>query len=332
MEGRSTRPGIHDGMSVTFLGTGGSWPTADRNTAAIAVKRGPEIILFDCGEGTQRQFQRSKLSYMQVNKIFISHLHADHFLGVAGLIQTMSMNERRDPLFVFGPPGIEDILAGLTRLGYFRPDFKVNVSALKDRDVVQFDGYRVETRAVKHNVPNLGFALVEEMRPGRFNKPRALELGVPEGRAFGTLQAGESVVLSDGCEVRPEDVLGPPRRGRKIAYSGDCVPSEAMIELAADADLLIHDSTYGDDYPEANAYGHSTSSQAAFVAKKARVSQLALTHFSARYRDVRPLLESARKVFANSITAHDLFELEIRFPQEETPPPVAAAPEAAHLQ
>ncbi|HVL86839.1 MAG TPA: ribonuclease Z [Candidatus Thermoplasmatota archaeon] len=326
------RPGIHEGMSITFLGTGGSWPTAERNTACIAVKRGPEVILFDCGEGTQRQFQRSKLSYMQVRRVFVSHLHADHFLGLAGLLQTMSMNERVDPLEVYGPPGIAEIVAGFTRLAYFKPSFAIDVRELRDGDVVPFPGYRIEARAVKHNVPNLGYALVEDPRPGRFNKPRALELGVPEGPAFGSLQTGTPVTLADGRVVRPEDVLGPARRGRKIAYSGDAVPSEAMVELARDADVLVHDSTFGDDYAEANAYGHSTSTQAAYVAKKAGVRALYLTHFSARYRDVRPLLESARRLFEKTHAAHDFLEIDVAFteePAEASPEPPGVAPATA---
>lgn len=318
----SPRPGIHEGMWLTFLGTGGSWPTSDRNTSCVAVKRGGEIILFDCGEGTQRQFQRSRLSYMQVDKIFISHLHGDHFLGIAGLMQTMHMNERGAPLRIFGPEGTEDVVRSLGRIGYFKPDFRVEARELGDKDALRFEGYRVEARDVRHNVPNLGYSLVEDTRPGRFNKVRALELGVPEGPAFGKLQAGERVTLADGRDVAPQDVMGPARRGRKIAYSGDAVPCEAMVELARDADVLVHDSTYGDDFAEANDYGHSTAAQAAYIAKKAGVRKLFLTHFSARYRDVRPLVESARRVFPSTEAAHDLLETEVSFTDE---PPAGTA-------
>jgi len=305
--------GIHEQMRVVFLGTAGSWPTSERNVSAVALKRGPEVVLFDCGEGTQRQFQRSSVSYMDVNRIFISHLHGDHFLGLSGLVQTMSMNGRETPLHVVGPSGTRDAVEALVTVGHFKPAFQVKVQEVGDRAVVACGDYDVRARSMKHNVPALGYALVEGQRPGRFHKAKALELGVPEGPMFGALQRGDDVTLPDGRVVRSADVVGPPRAGRKVVYTGDCVPCEAAVELAQGADVLIHDSTYGPDYAEAAEYGHSTSAQAAFIAKKAGVRQLVLTHFSARYRDVKPLLDAARAVFPDTEAARDLWELEVRF-------------------
>ena len=303
----------HDALSVTFLGTGGSWPTAHRNVASIAVKRGPEVVLFDCGEGTQRQFQKSKLSYQQVSKIFVSHLHGDHFLGITGLVQTMSLNERADKLSIFGPRGLRGAISAMVSLGYFRPAFPVDVHELKDKEVLDFGDYHVEARKIKHNVENFGYALVEKSRPGRFNKERALELGVPEGPQFSRLHRGEDVTLADDRVVKSSDVVGSARLGRKIVYSGDAVPCEAMVELALEADLLIHDSTYGSDFPNPSEYGHSTSQQAAWIAEKANVDTLFLTHFSARYRDVDPLLADARKIHAKTEAAEDFREHVVPF-------------------
>ncbi|MGQ0535006.1 MAG: ribonuclease Z [Methanobacteriota archaeon] len=311
---------MHENLDVVFLGTGASWPTADRNTAAVAIRRGPEVLLFDCGEGTQRQFQRSAASYMGVSKIFLTHYHADHFLGLPGLVQTMGMNGRTEPLEIYGPRGIDRYVEPLLSIGYNKPAFPVRLVELKDKEAAHFAGYRVEARAVVHNVPAIGYALVEDTRPGRFNKPRALELGVPEGPAFGRLQRGESVTARDGRVVRSEDVLGPTRRGRTIAYSGDVKPCEAMVELARRADILIHEATYGNDFPEANEYGHSTAAQAAYIAAKAEAKRLYLTHFSARYTGVRQLVEEARKVFPAAEAAHDLLEVSVAFTDEPAAP------------
>lgn len=306
--------GIHEQMKLVFLGTAGSWPTAERNTSSVALKRGPEVLLFDCGEGTQRQFQRSGLSYMDVSRVLVSHLHGDHYLGLAGIVQTMDMNGRETPLHIVGPGGTHDAVRALVQIGHFKPRFPIQVQEVRDGAVLDAGDYEVRVRSLRHNVPNLGYAVVEKQRPGRFNKARAQELGVPEGPLFGKLQRGEDVTLPDGRAVRSSDVVGEPRRGRKVVYTGDCVPNEATVQLAEGADVLIHDSTFGSEYAAANEYGHSTAAQAAFIAQRAKVQQLILTHFSARYRDVRPLLEEARKVFPNTEAAHDFFEVEVRFP------------------
>lgn len=314
---------MHESMELVFLGTGGSWPSVHRNVAAVAVKRGAEIILFDCGEGTQRQFQKSKLSYMQVSRIFVTHLHADHFLGIPGLVQTMRLNERTEPLEIYGPPGTKRLMDTLTSIGRSRGGYRITVHELESGDVVRFDGYAVRAREVTHTTYALGYRLEEDDRPGRFNKERAIELGVPEGRLFGKLQRGETVETPDGRTVTPDDVLGAPRRGRSVAYTGDCTPCEGVVELAKDVEVLVHDSTYADDFPDANKHGHSTAAQAAFMALKAGAQRLYLTHISPRYKDAGPLVEEARKVFSESFEARDFTEFVVKAPAEEVPAPEA---------
>ena len=327
---------MHENMELVFLGTGASWPSVERNVPAVALKRGSEILLFDCGEGTQRQFQRSGLSYMQVQKIFITHLHGDHYLGLPGLVQTMGLNDRKDPLLIFGPPGIRQLCENLGVVQRPSKDkekgerrgggYKISVHELTSGAVLDFPGYKVHAREVRHTVYALAYAVVEDVRPGRFNKPKALELGVPEGKAFGDLQRGVAVTLPDGTLIRPEQVLGPPRRGRKVVYTGDCVPCEQTVELAQGADVLIHESTYANDFPEANKHGHSTSSQAAFIAKASKVGTLYLTHISPRYTNAKPLVEEARKIFPETHEAHDLLQTVVRFPPDEEA--VVAPPQA----
>ncbi|HET6405812.1 MAG TPA: MBL fold metallo-hydrolase, partial [Candidatus Thermoplasmatota archaeon] len=187
----------------------------------------------------------------------------------------------------------------------------------------EFPGYKILAKEVRHTVYALAYAVVEDPRPGRFNKPRALELGVPEGKAFGQLQRGEAVTLPDGRLITPDMVLGPTRRGRKVVYTGDCVPSEHTVELAQGADILIHEATYANDFPDANKHGHSTAAQAAFIAKAARASRLFLTHISPRYTNAKPLVEEARKIFPESHEAHDLLQFVVRFPADEEAAPAA---------
>ena len=300
-------------LYVIFLGTGGSWPTVKRNVTSIAIKRGGEIILMDCGEGTQRQIQRSGLSYMQIKSIFISHFHGDHFLGLPGLIQTMQLNDREEPLRIYGPRGTREIVEELKNLGHFKPSYEIEGIDLDEGDEVRFDGYSVKPFRVKHNVPTLGFVLEEDQRPGRFNKSKALELGIPEGPLFGKLQRGESVRLKDGRIITPDMVLGSPRPGRKIVYSGDTRPCDKVIEYAKDADILIHDSTFLSDLEDlAREYAHSTARQAAEIASKANVDKLILTHISPRYVDDKEFEREAREIFDNSLVARDFMKIEVR--------------------
>ena len=300
-------------LSIIFLGTGGSWPTVKRNVSSVAVKRGSEITLFDCGEGTQRQFQKSKLSYMQISKVFITHFHGDHFLGLPGLIQTMQLNDRDVPLHIYGPKGIIKLVSQLLSLGYFRPNYSIVVDEVKDGDVLDFGEYVIHVLNVKHNIPALAYAIEEKMRPGMFNKPKALKLGIPEGPLFSKLQKGQTITLKNGKKITPDMILGPSRKGRKIVISGDTISCKTLIEFSKDADVLIHDATFDSELEDiAGEYGHATAFQAAEIAKKANVERLFLTHISPRYLDHHILENDAKKVFKNSFVPKDFQEVEVK--------------------
>jgi len=300
-------------LNILFLGTGGSWPTIKRNVTSIAVKRGSEIILFDCGEGTQRQFQKSKLSYMQISKIFITHFHGDHFLGIPGLIQTMQLNDREIPLHIYGPKGMIKLTDQLLSLGYFKPNYEIISHEINENDVIDFGEYYIKTLKVKHGVPTLAYALEEKIRPGKFDKPKALKLGIPEGPLFSKLQHGQTILLENGEKITPGMVLGPARKGRKIVISGDTKPIDEMIDFSKDADILIHEATFDSELKEISGeYGHSTAFQAAEIAKKADVEKLFLVHISPRYLNNKVIENEARRVFKNSFVPNDLQEIEIK--------------------
>ena len=300
-------------LRIIFLGTGGSWPTVKRNVSSLAIKRGSEILLFDCGEGTQRQFQQSNLSYMQISKIFITHFHGDHFLGLPGLIQTMQLNDRDKPLHIYGPKGMEELTDHLLTLGYFRPSYEIIAHDITNGDEVEFEEYNIHMLKVKHNVPTFSYCLEEHQRPGKFNKPKALELGIPEGPLFSKLQCGQTITLANGKKITPGMILGPSRKGRKIVISGDTMPCEEMIAFSKNADVLVHEATFDSELEDiAKEYGHTTAAQAAEIAKKARVEKLFLVHVSPRYLDYRVLENDARKIFVQSFVPKDFQEIEIR--------------------
>jgi ribonuclease Z len=300
-------------LRIIFLGTGGSWPTVKRNVSSLAIKRGSEILLFDCGEGTQRQFQQSNLSYMQISKIFITHFHGDHFLGLPGLIQTMQLNDRETPLHIYGPKGMEHLTNHLLTLGYFRPSYEIISHDITNGDEVEFEEYSIHVLKVKHNVPAFAYCLEEQQRPGKFNKPKALELGIPEGPLFSKLQCGQTITLANGKNITPDMILGPSRKGRKIVISGDTMPCEEMIAFSKNADVLVHEATFDSDLEDiAKDYGHTTAAQAAEIAKKADVEKLFLVHISPRYLDYRVLENDARKIFVQSFVPKDFQEIEIK--------------------
>jgi len=300
-------------LSIIFLGTGGSWPTVKRNVTSIAIKRGREIILFDCGEGTQRQFQKSKLSYMQISKIFITHFHGDHFLGLPGLIQTMQLNDREIPLHIYGPKGMIGLTKKLLSLGYFSPTYEIIAHEIDERDILNFEGYKIKPFRVNHGVPTLGYSLNEDIRPGKFNKKKALKLGVPEGPLFSRIQKGETITLYNGKKITPDMILGKPRKGRKIVISGDTRATDKIVDIAKNADVLVHEATFSSEFNDiADEYGHSTSEEAANIAKKSVVKKLFLTHISPRYLDGFELEEEAKKIFKNTTVPKDFQKFEIK--------------------
>jgi len=300
-------------LRVTFLGTSGTTPTVDRNPSAILLNFGGERILFDCGEGTQRQMMVAKTGFRKLNKIFITHFHTDHFIGLFGLIETMSLNERKDKLTIFTPRGGERLVEVFRKMGYFRLDFEVEVVELRDGETVKGSGYRIECAEVEHNVPCLAYAFIEDNRPGKFNRDKAISLGIPPGPLFKKLQMGECVSIN-GRMIAPEEVIGPERKGRKIVYSGDTRPCDAVVRLSHDADLLIHESAFGEDMKErAVETFHSTSVEAALIARKANVRNLILTHISPRYDKGDALISDAKKVFPDVAVAKDFMSVDVLY-------------------
>lgn len=301
-------------LKIIFLGTGGSIPTPSRALPALVIKRGGELLLFDCGEGAQSQMARAQLSPMKLNAVFITHLHGDHFLGLAGLVQTLSLMDRTKGLEVYCPLGAKERIETYLRIPYYTLTFDVVVNELKPGAEVRRGDYVIRTCKVEHQIPALAYALIEDPRPGEFYPRRAVELGLKPGPDFSRLQAGQSVRLPDGRVVRPEQVMGPPRPGRKVVYAGDTRPCESLVELASGADILIHDCTFANELADkAVESGHSTPAEAAEAARRAGVGQLVLTHISPRYADEEVLLRQAREVFPNVVVARDLMELEVRF-------------------
>ncbi|MES2155795.1 MAG: ribonuclease Z [bacterium] len=299
-------------LSVTFLGTGASWPTAERGLSAIAVKRGGEIILWDCGEGTQRQIQKSGLSYQQISQIWLTHYHGDHCYGVPGLLKTMALNERTAPVHVYGPPGLPRLVAAWRELRGWPKEFEIHVQEVRPGDVIQKDGYEVRVYQGDHGIQNLALAMQEPDRPGFFDKPKALSLGIPEGPLFGRLQRGETVTTKDGMTFTPEQVLGPARPGRRITYSGDTQPCLGVMEAAVDADLFICEATFTQDLVEkAREVRHMTAAEAAGIAAKAKARRLVLTHISPRNKDTTPLLAEAKPVFPAVEVASDFLSVDV---------------------
>lgn len=304
-------------LKITFLGTTGSIPTRSRGMPSIAIRREGDLLLFDCGEGTQRQMISAHLSPLKVDAIFITHLHGDHFLGLAGLIQTMSLFSREKPLLICCPRGEGDRLKSHIFSPRYDLTFDLEIRELSDGDEVKMHEYKIVAAEADHSVPSLAYALVEDDRPGKLDVEKAISLGVPPGPDFSRLKAGEIITLPDGRTIRPEDVLGPPRRGRKVVYTGDTRPSKKIIELSRNADVLIHDCTLSEEFSEkAREGGHSNPLEAAEIARAANARLLVLFHISPRHEDASPLLEQARRIFPNTIIAEDLMELEIPYPEE----------------
>jgi ribonuclease Z len=304
-------------LAVTFLGTGGSVPSARRSTASVLVARGGERLLFDCGEGTQRQMQRS-LGLVQADEVYLTHFHADHVLGLPGLIKTYDLTDRRVPLRIYGPPGLTELFQVFSPL-VGRLGFSLELVELGPGNTVEHDGYEVRAFEASHrNARANGYALVEAERPGRFDLEAAAAAGVPEGPAYAALQRGETVEGEAG-PVAPDQVMGPSRSGRTIVITGDSAPSPATVSAAADADLLIHDASFAvEEVQRAAETGHSTVGQAAAVAAEAHVKLLALVHISSRYH-VGKVIEEAREVFESTIAPRDFDVVELPFPERGEP-------------
>lgn len=302
-------------LSIRLLGTSASRPTIERNVSALAIQREGETFMFDCGEGTQRQMMRYGVSFA-LEDIFFTHMHADHVLGVIGLIRTMALQGREERLRLWGPRGSARVLRRAEGLGFERSTFPIDVLELEPEQRVERKDFAIVGFAVDHRgSASLGYALVESERKGRFNPDRARELGIPEGPLWGQIHRGIAITLPDGRVIEPSELVGPKRPGRTVVVTGDTRPCAATIEAARDADLLIHEATFGDEEAaRAVETGHSTAREAAEVARDAGVRRLLLTHISARYsRDAVDLEREARTVFAETTIGKDGMEIEVGF-------------------
>ncbi len=305
-------------LDVVFLGTSGSAPTARRGTSALLVRRGGDRLLFDCGEGTQRQLLRSSVGLVDLEQIFVTHFHADHYLGLPGMLKTFALRMRETPLTVYGPPGLEELFAALKRV-FGKLTYPLELVELRPGEGLDRDGYRLLAFPVGHGTSAIGYALVEEERPGRFDVELAEELGVPFGPERGRLQRGEPVTLADGRTVSPGQLVGAARPGRTIVYTGDTTPAEAVGLLFRGADVLIHEATFAEEERgRARETMHSTAGQAAEVARDAGVALLALTHVSPRYFGPE-LLREAREVFPATILPRDFDTVEVPFRERGEP-------------
>jgi ribonuclease Z len=299
-------------LSLFFAGTAGSVPTARRGLPAVLLRRGGDRLLFDCGEGTQRQLLRS-VGLADMQAVFLTHHHADHWLGLPGMLKSFELRDRQAPLTVYGPPGTSALMAAM-RIVYGRPRYPFSVVELESGDAVEFDGYEVTPFNVNHRARAFGYAIVEAPRPGRFDAELASELGVAFGPDFGRLQRGEEV---NG--VRPEQVVGPERPGRKVVLSGDTGPSEMLRVAAHEADVLVHEATFLDEERErALQTGHSTARQAAELAREAEVRLLVLTHLSTRYAGGE-IRDEARAIFERTEVPRDFDSVEVPFPDKGEP-------------
>jgi ribonuclease Z len=293
-------------------------PTAKRAPAALLVRRGGERLLFDCAEGTQRQLLRSSIGLLELREIFLTHYHADHYLGLPGLLKTFALRGRELPITIYGPPGLAELFGALRRI-FGKLTYRYELVELMPGDLLQRGDYRLETFPVAHGVSAHGYALVEDDRPGRFDVEAADALGVPVGPERGTLQAGDPVTLSDGRVVTPDHVLGPPRPGRKVVLAGDTAPARSVLEAALHADVLVHEATFCEDERDrARETEHSTAAAAAAVARDADVRLLALTHLSSRYFG-REIAREAQAVFPATVVPKDFDTIDVRFRERGGP-------------
>lgn len=302
---------------ITFVGTAASVPTAARGTSATLLARGGERVLIDCGEGTQRQLLRSGLGLVDLDVILLTHLHGDHYLGLPGLLKTYGLRGREAPVRLVGPPGLEKLI-GVLRPVIGRLPFALRLEEVDAGPVWAVPGARIEAFPTHHSVPSRGYALVEDERPGAFDVAAATALGVPPGPLFGRLQRGETLQL-DGRDVRPEQVMGPARPGRRVVVTGDTEPCAATVQAAAGADVLVHEATFlAEDADRARETRHSTAREAALVARQADVRMLALTHLSSRCMP-REARAEAQAEFPDVVVPRDFDQIEVPFPERGTP-------------
>ena len=299
-------------MKLVFLGTSAAQPTIERGMTCICLVLDKEILMFDAGEGAQIAFQKAKLGWNKKMKIFVTHLHGDHCVGILGLLQTMSLQNRTESLDIFGPPGIDEFLAANLKILNFGLTFPVRIIKIKEGPVFDDPAYAIHVCEAEHSIPAYSYLFAEKDRPGKFYPEKAKQMGVPEGELWHELQSGKEVKVGEKT-IKPSDVMGEKRSGRKIGISGDTRPTKKLEEFFKGCDYITFDSTYSDTLRDkAKENYHSTSVEAAELAKRAGVSNLILTHFSARYDDAEELVKEAKAVHGSAIAAKDLMEIEIK--------------------
>ena len=305
-------------LDLVFLGTAGSMPTAERSPTALLVRRGGDKLLFDCAEGTQRQMLRSSVGLLDLREVFLTHYHADHYLGLPGMLKTFALRGREVPITIYGPPGLVGLFGALRRI-FGKLTYEYDLIELRPGDALERGDYRIVSFPVAHGVSSIGYALVEDERPGRFDVQASDALGVPYGPERGALQRGLPVTLGDGRVVIPDQVLGEPRPGRTVVIAGDTAPSPTVLEVARGADLLVHEATFLEDERErARETLHSTAREAAEIAREAEVRMLVLTHLSTRYFGPDAARE-ARAVFPATVVPRDFDIIDVRFHERGGP-------------
>jgi ribonuclease Z len=305
---------MSNGVEIIFLGTGGSLPTRERGLPCVVIRRNGELLIFDCGEGTQRQMMLGSVGFNRVTSVMISHLHGDHVLGIPGLLLTMSSLGRDKVLDIYGPEGIQKLIENMEKSLGFKPVFQVRIRELHPGDKIERTEYVLNTALAKHDITCLAYALEEKPRPGRFHPEKARKLGMPEGPQWRELQTGKTLEIN-GQVVQPNQVMDAPRQGLKIVYAIDTRPSGDVRRLAKNADLLMHDGGFPEERrPKAQEYYHSTAREAAILAKNAKVKKLALIHISAVVRDSSILLKEAKKQFKSTIVPVDFTNISLKPP------------------
>ena len=302
-------------MKLVFLGTGCSNPTKKRNLSSVALRSNGEWMLFDCAEGTQRQMLHTGVSYMKIKHIFITHFHADHILGLPGLVATMAIHERSDELNIYGPERVAKVISALLKFAGEKPGFKIKFHEIKKSgEILNGKNFSVRTVPLKHNTRCFGYIFKEKDKEGKFMRKKAEKLGIPVGPLYSKLASGKSVKVK-GKTFKPEDVMdfSKGRKGKKISYILDTMPSDKYFKEIAGSDILIHEGSFAEDLKErARESAHSTAKEAANVAKKTNAKKLIITHVSPRYKDNKKILEEAKEIFGNTVVANDFLEIEIK--------------------
>ncbi|MDH5665348.1 MAG: ribonuclease Z [Nitrosopumilus sp.] len=299
-------------MKLVFLGTSAAQPTENRGLSCICLEKDGEILMFDAGESAQISFMKSGLGWNKKMKIFVTHLHGDHCVGILGLLQTMSMQNRTEKLEIFGPNGIDEFIGSNIKVLNFGLSFPVMITTITEGKIFEDEKFSIHVGKANHSIDAFSYLFKEKDKPGRFNLEKAKQLGIPEGKLWSELQKGHEIKINEKT-IKPEEVLGERRPGKKIGISGDTMPTQYLEKFFEDCDYLVFDSTFLDEEKlRAKETCHSTAKQAATLGKNAKVKNLILTHFSARYKDEIGHLKEAQEIHDSVITARDFLEVEIK--------------------